>query len=191
MKRTILQTILLLGIATGAARATVLTLEPIGGAVEAPPGGTTGWGFTFEPLDPSKWVSIIGSILLFETNPSAGSYTDLIGAQGGPSNGALPPGSPAWMQTFDLAAATGAGFYDIDPFAIPGSQNSGTLRVLYEVYSGNPATCGGCFESAEFADADFVVQVGQPANPVPEPGAASLMALSGAMAFSLGRLRRR
>lgn len=170
MKKRSLHTILLLGLALHTAQAGTLTLDPDGGPIGAPPGGTTGWGFTFAGPDPAKWVSIIGSILLFETNSSLGFYTDLIGTQGGPSSGFLPAGSPPWTQTFDQIAGTGAGFYSVDPFVVPGAQNTGTLRVLYEVYTADPASCGGCFESAGFADAEFTIQVRPPAA-VPEPSA--------------------
>ena len=191
MRKMILHTILMLGIAVPAVQATIITLDPATGPVEAPPGGTTGWGFTFESPDPTKWVSVIGSVLLFESNPILGYYTDLIGAQGGPVAGFLPPGSPAWVQTFDENAGTGIGYYTIDPLAIPGAQNSGTLRILYELYTDNPATCGGCFDSEGSADAEFLVQVQSPAtSAVPEPESAALV-LAGAAAVAVGRLKRR
>ncbi len=147
--------------------APVITLDPADGALTGAPAGTVGWGFTLTP-DATEWITVTGSFLLTESNPSLGFYGDLIGSQGGPSGGLLPPApQPDWVQSFDLGLFTGLGFYSIDPFAAPGAINSGTIRILYERFSDDPTTCGDCYLGSGELDAAFSVTVAD--NAVPEP----------------------
>jgi hypothetical protein len=158
----------------------VLTLDPLDGNVSGPAGGVVGWGFTLTS-DSSQWVSVIGTVLLFESNSSLGIYLDFIGTEGGPVSGILAPGSPAWTEAFDPAFGQGLGEFLIDPAASPGNPDSGTFRVLYETFSADPNTCGGCLIDSQFVEAPFTVSV---ADPAPEPGSAMLMALAGALAVA-------
>lgn len=58
-------------------------------------GQTASWTFQAS-ADPAVYLTFTGSFLLFETNPSIGTYMDSIGAWGGPVNFALPPASGIW-----------------------------------------------------------------------------------------------
>jgi hypothetical protein len=146
--------------------APVLSLDPAGGALTGAPAGTVGWGFALTP-DATEWIAFTGSFLLTESNPSLGFYGDLIGTQGGPSGGLLPPApQPNWVQSFDLNLLTGLGYYSIDPFAAPGAVNSGIIRILYERFSDAPNTCGDCYLGSGELDAAFSVTVAD--NAVPE-----------------------
>jgi hypothetical protein len=162
----------------------VLTLDPSSGNVSGPAGSTVGWGFRLTS-DTTDWISVIGTVALFETNPALGSFTDFIGPQGGPVSGAVAPGAADWVQLFDLSAASGLGAYTIDPGAQIGDSDSGTFRVLYESFTDNPATCGGCMDGVGSVDAGFTVTA---AAETPEPGTWWLLA--GGMLW-LGRRRRR
>ena len=70
----------------------------------------------------ANWVSVIGSLLLTESNPSIGAYADRIGLQGGPYSGVLVP-NKTWDQTFDLPGRGGLAAYLISPFAVPEALN--------------------------------------------------------------------
>jgi hypothetical protein len=157
-------------------------LDPIDGKIQGAPGQTIGWGFSLSS-DPTNFISVIGSLLLDESDPTLGVYTDFIGAEGGPDGGVLPPGDPAWAQVFDSSLGTGAGSYTIDPFVPIGAIDSGNLRVLFEVYSGDPRTCGSCFLFADGVQVPFQIEV----TPAPEP--TTLWILGGSLLL-LGRLRR-
>lgn len=165
--------------------APVLTITP-GGALTGAPGATAGWGFTLTP-DDTEWITVTGSFVLSESNGSLGVYSDLIGSQGGPVGGLLPPSpQPAWIQDFDLGLFTGLGFYAIDPLAAAGAVSSGTIRVLYERYSDDPTQCGDCYiDSAEW-DVAFSVAVEDAS--VPEPGTWAIVA-TGVAAILVRRMR--
>lgn len=157
----------------------VLTVYPQPDAkLKGAPGQAVTWNFQLNG-DPVHWTSVIGSMLLFETNPSVGTYVDIAGSVGGPSNGVLAPGA-----TWNSQLAT----YYIDAFAGIGSLNSGTIFLLFETFSGDPNTCGGCFVNSNLLTADVSVEVGQPQASVPEGGAP--VALVAAALFSIGRRRR-
>jgi hypothetical protein len=181
--KTIFTASLVLSLSASVALATpMLTIDPLSGSVAGQPGQIVGWGFTLTS-DPSFWIGVTSSFLLTETNPAVGFYTDFIGSEGGPSNGVLAPGSPDWTQTFDDGLLTGLGSYAIDPGASPGDNDSGTLRVLYGVFTDDPNTCGECFNFAGSLDASFSVNVVDPV--APEPGTFAL--LLGAIALLTAR----
>jgi hypothetical protein len=167
MKRLFVVTALLMTAAAVAQAAPVLLLDPVSGAIAGQPGSRIGWGFTVKP-DDTRWTSIIGVVLLDETNPSLGQFTDFISPQGGPVLGVLAPGGPDWIQTFDRVAGTGFGSYSIDPAGIGGQKNSGTFLVLYELFSDDPNSCGACFEESSSLEANFSVEA------VPEPASWAL-----------------
>src|SRR4051812_13433418 len=101
----------------------LLTLNPASGALSGPPGAVIGWGFTLAP-DPTYWTSVVGVILLNESDPYVGTFLDFIGPQGGPVAGALAPGSQDWTESFDADQGLGFGSYTIDAASLQGS-NSG------------------------------------------------------------------
>jgi len=124
------------------------------------PGETTEFGFTVQS-DPTLWVTFVASFTLFETNPSLGFYSDIIGTEGGPTDFALPPGAPDWT--------TQLGSFTIDPSALPTAEDSGTIRVLFQRYAGDPGVCSAtCFVDAGSMDVPFQVTV--TSAPAPEPG---------------------
>jgi hypothetical protein len=159
-------TFILLFTAWGTAQAgPVLNLFPSSGAIQGAPGDNIGWGFTLAP-DPTLWISVITSFLLNETNPVLGSYTDSIGLQGGPVNAVLAPASGTWTEAFDFTSAQGVGSYAIDPSAVLGSTDSGTLDVQYEAFTADPNICGTCAVGVFDLTVPFSVQVAQAPEPI-------------------------
>lgn len=157
--------------------APVFTLDPNDPARSGAPGTSVGWGVSVAP-DSAEWIAVTASFVLAESNPSLGFYFDLIGSEGGPVGGVLPPSpQPAW--------ATNLGEYFIDPFAAVGAVNTGSIRILYERFSDDPGTCVSCYLGSGEADLDFSVTVDAP--PVPEPSTWVLMI----SAAGLGMLLRR
>lgn len=168
---------LILSLSMGAAlqAAPMLTTDPVDGALRGWSGATVSWSFTLTS-DSEEWIAVVASFLLDETDPSLGMYSDEIGMEGGPSDGVAPPGA-LWMSIL--------GRYAIDPLAPVGAMNSGTLKVLYEAFSGDPNTCGDCYlRSGEF-DAPFSVTVTE----IPEP--ATLIPLAMALCALAAHARRR
>lgn len=184
MKRRLLfSSILLVALSSLASATVVLAIDPPGGSVAGQPGDTIGWGFTTQS-DPNLWVTFVTSFLLVESNPFLGTYTDFIGSEGGPVNFELAPGSSNWTQAFDSIAGTGIGSYAIDPAALPGAVDSGTLRVLYETFSADPNTCGACDAGSGFVDVPFQLAV----TATPEPATwlllvAGIAAIAGCTRF--------
>jgi hypothetical protein len=124
--------------------------------------------------------------LLTESNPALGVYTDFIGTLGGPVNFVLAPGEPAWVLGFDGPSGLGVGSFAIDPGAGVGSVNSGTLRVIVEAYSQDPAVCGGaCVTETLTLDTAFSAT----ASDVPEPSTFAFLAIGGLLLLSAARRR--
>ncbi len=165
----------------------IFALSPLNGALRGAPGQTVGWGFRMSS-DPDLWSTVTGTLLLIESNPALGVYTDFISGQGGPNFGALPAGAADWVQSFSVYPGSGFASYLIDPAALPGDINVGSILVLYETYSSNPATCGGaCFVSSGTQLLDFSVEV----SAVPEPGTVTMLGIGGAALVFAGWRRRR
>lgn len=170
----------LLILAGGVAMAApLIELTPTPSPLAGQPGQTVGWGFRVTP-DPTYYTSFVGSFLLLESGPMNNTYVDRIGLLGGPVDFALAPGSPVWEEAFSFENQTGVGFYTIDPNALLFAVNSGTLVIQYELYSGNPITCGDCFVGSDEATFEYGVQA------VPEPSTFAF-AVAGLALFRLAR----
>jgi hypothetical protein len=147
--------------------------------VTGTPGETVTLNYTVQP-DPTLWITFLTSFPLSETNPSLGFYTDVIGSLGGPVDFALPPGSSP-----DDDWTTTLGTYTVDPSALPSAEDDGTIRALYQRYSGDPGVCSAaCFVDTQSVDVPFQVQV----TSTPEPSTTLGLLLAGA---ELIRRRRR
>jgi len=168
----ILRCALLLTLLAGHLAAATLTIDPVSGIATGSPGDTVGWGFSTYNTDLFQSISFSQSVLINETNPLLGFYTDLIGPQGGPNNFSLDANS-TWSQGFDFGNQSGLGFFQIDPNAIVGSSDSGLIRVFFNLEDGTP----------DSIDLPFTVQV--QAATVPEPGSWCLLLLG--LAILAGR----
>jgi hypothetical protein len=173
MNRQILVTLLAATLYCGTGLATpVVTLDPVNGQISGMPGTIVGWGFSVTP-DPLEWISFTGSALQDLSSAGLGSYVDFIGPQGGPVNGVLAPGGSAWIQSFDQAMGTGAGTFAIDPAALPGSFETGTITLFYDQFSADPNNCLSCNVGSSTISVPFRVDVA--ASDVPEPGTTPLL----------------
>ncbi len=167
-----------------AARADVtFTLDPSSGSIQGVPGDTVGWGFTLTS-DPKSWISVVTTVLVNETNPSLGSYVDYAGLLGGPVNGVLAPGAPAWTVPFDLLNQIGAGAFSIDPLALAGAGDAGFIDLNYEIFSADPNVCPTCATGFGDLRAPFSVQA------TPEPSTAVFAGIA-ILAASLMRMHLR
>lgn len=163
MKNRLLRVSLLITLLAGCVPAATLSTDPISGIAAGSPGDIVGWGFNTFNTDLVQSISFSQSVLINETNPLLGTYTDFIGPQGGPDNFSVDPNS-TWSEGFDLANQFGLGSYQIDPGAAIGSSDSGSIRVFYNLADGTP----------ESVDVPFTVQV-QAAAAAPEPGSWCLL----------------
>jgi hypothetical protein len=119
------------------------------------------------PNNPDYDLSFTSSFVLNETNP-IGTYTDQIGADGGPVDYALP-------FDYDQTWTTILGYYDVSPFATPGSSTSGTIRIQYERRTPVFGDLSGCEEC--YLDVPFAVTA-ETQSEVPEPATLSLFLLA-------------
>lgn len=167
----------------------VVTALP-GGSISGAPGATIGWGFTATP-DPQYAASFIASFLTGETNPSLGTYSDIISYQGGPSQGLLNPGAP-WTENFsfsaDPAQQMGLGAYQISSSAAPGQSDSGNILLEYELFTVS-GPCPGCYVESGTLQVPFTVTVADGPS-APEPATWSML-LGAALAAMGCRWRRR
>ena len=160
---------------------TVLTLDPVGGALAGNPGDTVGWGFTF--YNDTNFAVVTSSD--YVTRTSVGTYTDLISAEFqviGPS-----PESASWTQAYDPRGGTGMGSYLIDALATPGGTSTGVIQITYDLYGVSPNDAlfdpgADLLSSGNTISADASIDVTQPEqNPssVPEPGLGLCAGLAG------------
>jgi hypothetical protein len=154
----------------------VLLLNPPGGTLLILPGQTSGWGFTLDNQT-ADWISVTGSALTFESNPSLGVYTDFIGLQGGPlPSFALAPFS-SWSEVFD-GVSEGVGSYTAFLTAGPFAEDRGFVQVNFDIFSDDPFN-GGAQTGSSSASAPFVIDIGTPPSAdVPEPSTMALSALT-------------
>jgi hypothetical protein len=164
----------------------VITLGPSSGNVTGPAGGDAGWGFTMTS-DPKRFISVFQSVLIGQTNSLLGFYTDFIGAEGGPTANVFQAGAPAWAQSFD-DSSHGIGAFSINPGAVVGATDSGSIEIQYGMYSSDPNHCGACTVDVQTVDLPFRVTVTSPST-VPEPSYMWLLA-AGCGCIALQRLRR-
>lgn len=151
--------------------AATVTLDPSDGNITGLAGQPIGWGFTIINNSPVEWISFTESILVGESNPLLGVYSDFVGPQGGPTTFSVQP-LDTWTESFSDASQTGIGEYLIDPSAVSGAQDSGVIRVMWEQFAGDPSTCN-CSPAAFSQDVPFQLTVSN----APEPGAAWLAAV--------------
>jgi hypothetical protein len=164
-----------------------IQLDSSGGAVHGVIGATVGWGFTVVwTSTEGDWISFtstsLGSVAQGETNPSLlapGGYTDFIGAQGGPVDFGLSPGS--WAQAFD-GVSQGVGAYQITTdlgIAVPGALDTGQITFNFNVYNGDPLTATQIGDLNSYSyfgpSTTFSVTVDTPAATAPEPGSALVL----------------
>jgi hypothetical protein len=158
----------------------IITMNPANGDISSNPGDTVGWGFTITP-DPTNFASIDSVQLAFDTNPSMGIFTDLLGPQGGRNQGFIAPSpSGPWTESFDATAGLGFGSYQISSLAAFGQQDTGTLAMFYDLFSADPSTCSSCYIQTNEVDLSFSV------TSVPEP-APALLLLAGLASLCFAR----
>lgn len=183
-KHLLLTAFALLSIPAASANVT-LALDPV--TISGTPGQAVGWGFSLTP-DSVYYISVSSALVDTETNPGLGFFSDWISLSGGPSSGVLPPGGPAWIQSYDPLAGTGFGEYVIDPGASAGDGNGGLLLLIYSRYSADPNVCGSCFVDTQLINAQFGVNVTSPGpTPVPEPAWTTAIGLAALLAAARRR----
>jgi hypothetical protein len=175
MKNAAFQATLFLALLAGALPAATFSTLPGTGVLTGAPGDTVGWGFSSTNDDFFQSISFGQSILINETNPSLGTYIDLIGPQGGPDNFAVDPGQ-TWSEAFNSVNQVGLGLFTIDPSAPLGSSDSGSIRVFFNFADSTPGS----------VDVPFTVLVA--ASDAPEPHTAWLL-LAGGLGFIAARRR--
>jgi hypothetical protein len=175
MKNAAFHFTLFLTLLAGALPAATFTTLPGSGVLTGAPGDTVGWGFSSTNDDFFQSLSFGQSILINETNPSLGTYIDLIGPQGGPDNFAVDP-SQTWSEGFNFVNQFGLGSFSIDPSAPLGSFDSGSIRVFFNFADSTPGS----------VDVPFYVFVA--ASDAPEPATAWLL-LAGGLGLIAARRR--
>ena len=182
--RTLTLLCLTLAAVTAPLSATVITVDPASGDITLFPGQPYGWGFSITNDSTLDTISFTGSVLVNETNPGLGTYTDFIGPQGGPSMEATLGPLGVWIEAFSDADQTGIGEYVLAPGTPDGAQDSGSLRVEWDEWDGDPATCN-CAPAQFTEDVPFQIT----AASVPEPASLWMAALGSSLL--LVRLRKK
>lgn len=159
--KTILASTLLIVLAAAALSASTFATLPTSGLITGAPGQLVGWGFSTTNDNSFESISFSQSILIGETNPGLGTYTDFIGPQGGPDSFTVPA-TQTWSEGFSAIGQTGLGSFQISTSAPIGSSDSGIIEVFYNLADSTPGT----FE------VPFFVQVQQS---TPEPGTWALI----------------
>jgi len=133
MKRLLETAIIAVTLLCPASRAaTILQLDPIGGAISGLPGSTIGWGFTL--TNDTDYLVVTSAN--FTPATALGLFTDFISFAFiivGPA-----PESTVVTQPFDAFAGTGIGSFQIDPLAAAGAVALGQIELTYDLYSVSP-----------------------------------------------------
>jgi hypothetical protein len=172
-----------------------IQLDPANGGLDGIAGASVGWGFnvTWTSTE-GDWISFtstsLGSVEQAETNPSLlASYTDFVGAQGGPVDFGLSPGS--WTETFD-GVSQGVGLYQItaDPsIAVPSAEDTGQITFNFQVYNGDPLSASQIGDgSYSYYGSSTAFSVTVDASSTPEPSTWLLVTL-GLIALAYYRVR--
>lgn len=156
-----LLTLLLLTAAQGTAAPLLSIASP---DLPGQPGQSVTWQLQILP-DPVQYVTFTATVLIIESNPALGIYSDELGLVGGPFHSALAPSLDLWTTTLGSYLIAGPA----------GQSNAMTVRVLWEAYSGDPYYCDACFASSGFTDLNVSVST----ESVPEPGSVVLVGVAG------------
>jgi len=130
----LLSAILSILFATTTQAATVLQLEPMGGAISGLPGSTIGWGFNLSNTE----NYLVVTSAAFESATTLGTFTDFISASNFFVVGPAPNASTVWAQTFNATTQTGIGSFTIDPGAAWSSVANGQIILSYDLFSRSP-----------------------------------------------------
>lgn len=168
--------------------ASVMTLDPAGGALVGFAGQTVGWGFTI--TNDANYLVVTG--VSYSTTTPIGVFSDFIGAFNFIVVGPNPEVSPV-SQVFNAGAHTGVGSYAISNLALPGALSTGSLHVIYDMYSVSPNDLSfnpdfDLLSSGNEFVAEASIQVAGTEEDVPEPSSWTLAA--GALLAGIAKLRR-
>jgi hypothetical protein len=190
MKR-ISQSVLLAGVLASAGSAnTMLTLNPVSGALSGQPGQVVGWGFTIQ--DSQFWVTVVATDFCSSftantfpcdsTHPVPhGAYVDFTAFNFVNSQPSSLGGPDMSQQNFNAPSHLGVGSFTIDPGTPTGTLLSGQIVVDYNLFNGDPFN-GGVQQGADnFITSNASVLVA--ALAVPEPGTLLLMAAALALGW--------
>lgn len=130
----LLSAILTVLFSTTAQAATVLQLDPMGGAISGLPGSTIGWGFNLSNTE----NFLVVTSAAFESATTLGTFTDFISASNFFVVGPAPSASTVWAQTFNASTQTGIGSFTINPGAAAGSVTNGQIVLSYDLFSRSP-----------------------------------------------------
>jgi hypothetical protein len=172
-----------------------IQLNPLNGTLSGAAGATVGWGFTVDwTSTDGDWIVFTGSSLgspdEVESNPGLlSSYTDFIGAQGGPFDFGLQPSSSPWTEAFNNGLSMGVGSYQIASGAVVGAEDTGEITFDFEVFNGDPTTTGTQIGDLSQDYAYFGTSTEFTVNVAPEPNTALL--LGGALLIAALAARKR
>jgi len=142
MARLVCAGMLMVVCAWSAAPVNVLTLAPSSGTVTGAAGAVTGWGYSITN-NTSQYMVIANSYFcaagqdpLYTTCTQAiGTYSDFIA-----TNATVIPPLSTVTKAFSAQPAQGAGSYTVAANAAAGKSDTGSLVVIYDLYTANPFT---------------------------------------------------